>query len=61
LLQGFVEVEAIHADGALALSECNQAVLGESAMADKETARPRGLLVELAVEGVELARSARRP
>lgn len=60
-LQGFLEVEAIHADGALAFAECNQAVLGKSAVADKEAARPRGFLVELAVEGVELARAARRP
>ena len=53
-VQHLVEVEAIHADDALATTERDEAVIGEAAVADEETSGPGRLLLDLAVEGVQL-------
>ena len=52
-VEHLVEVEAVHADDALAAPEGGETVIGETAVADKEAAGPCGLLLDLAVEGVQ--------
>lgn len=56
----FLEVEAVHADHALALAEGGKAVFGEAAVADERAARPRRRWFELAVERVQVGHAGRR-
>ena len=46
----FVDVTAIHTDYLLTAAEREEAIFTETAVADEEPARPRRLLVDLAVE-----------
>ena len=47
-IQHFIEVEAVHANDALAPTEGGESIITETAIADKETVRPRRLLLDLA-------------
>ena len=53
-IQHLVEIQAIHADDALASAECDKTVIGEAAVADEEPACPRGFLLNLTMKGVQL-------
>ena len=46
----FVDVTAIHTDYLLTAAEREEAIFTETAVADEKPARPRSLLVDLAVE-----------
>ncbi|OWK24225.1 hypothetical protein AJ87_23580 [Rhizobium yanglingense] len=53
-VEHLVEVEAVHADDALASAKGDEAVFGEAAVAHEQTSRPGCLLFDLDVEGVEI-------
>lgn len=52
-IQGLVEIIAVHADDALATAECDEAIFGETTVADEQPSRPSGLLFDLAVKGMK--------
>lgn len=58
-VEHFVKVEPVHADDALAASEGDKTILGETAAADEQAAGPSRLLIDLAVEGVQLCDTGR--
>ncbi len=53
-VQHLVEIEAVHADDALATPEGDETIIGEAAVADEQASGPRRLLLDLAMKGVQL-------
>jgi hypothetical protein len=53
-VQHLVEIQAIHADDPLAPPKGHKTVIGEAAVADEKSAGPRRLLLDLAMEGMQL-------
>src|SRR3546814_36092 len=53
-VEHLVEIKAVHADHALAPTESDETVFREAAVADEQAPRPRRLLLDLAVERVQL-------
>lgn len=53
-VEHLVEIEPVHADDALAAPEGRKALFSEAAVADEQAAGPGGLLLDLAMEGVQL-------
>jgi hypothetical protein len=53
-VKAFIEVVPIHADHSLPTTKRDEAVLGETAVADEQATSPGRLLLDLALESMEV-------